>query len=92
MPVIETVALSKGAAAVLRATADLMETISDCLPVEKQEALMLVLIGGGRVGLEITIDRNMKNLINVVAVEPEGRHRTIATVAAIESEKEGVAH
>lgn len=76
----------------MRAASDLMEIISNELPAQVQNSLLQVIDGGGRVGLEVTVDRHANNLMSLVAVEREGRHRTLATVAVVGAGKTGVAH
>lgn len=92
IPTRDAATLSKQCAAFMRAASDLMETISAELPEAKQSALMQVLDGGGRIGLEVTVDRHAINLVSLVAVEREGHHRTLATVATVGQGVPGVAH
>lgn len=92
IPTSDAAILSKRCAAFMRAASELMELISNELPDEKQSALMQVLDGGGRVGLEVTVDRHASNLVSLVAVEREGHHRTLATVATVGQGTPGVAH
>ena len=92
IPTSDAVNLSRQCAAFMRAASDLMETISGELPAGKQAMLMQVLDGGGRVGLEVTVDRHAANLVSLVAIEREGHHRTLATVATIAQGNSGVAH
>ncbi|WP_426192568.1 hypothetical protein [Massilia sp. DWR3-1-1] len=92
VPTSDAAALSKQSAAFMRAASDLMEIISKELPAELQASMMQVIDGGGRVGLEVTVDRHANNLMSLVAVEREGRHRTLATVAVVGSGNGGVAH
>lgn len=92
IPTADPASLSAQCAALARASGTLMHTLTVDLGLDKQAALNDLLAGGGRVGIEITIDRNGTNRICLVAVEREGRHRTLATVQTIGSGVEGVAH
>jgi hypothetical protein len=92
VPSKDSAALQKQSVAFMRAASDLMEIISNELSAEIQNSLLQVIDGGGRVGLEVTVDRHANNLMSLVAVEREGRHRTLATVAVIGSGKTEVAH
>ena len=92
IPTSDAAALSKQCAALLRASSDLMETISADLPDTKQSLLMQILDGGGRVGFEVSVDRHAINKISLVAIEREGHRRTLATVATVGQGVPGVAH
>lgn len=91
-PKAGTSELTKQAAAFMRAASDLVEVLSTELPAEKQAIMMQVLDGGGRVGLEVTVDRHASNLLRLVVVEREGRHLALATISVTGSENGGVAH
>lgn len=85
--------ITKQAAAFARAASHLGEAISNelCTP-EMQKTMMQVLDGGGRVGLELTVDRHAANLLSLVAIEREGRHLTLLSVRVKDAPNSGVAH
>ncbi|NHZ80103.1 hypothetical protein F2P44_12560 [Massilia sp. CCM 8695] len=92
IPAANAADLSAQCAALVRASGTLMHTLMVDLGLEKQEGLNRLLAGGGRVGIEITIDRHGSNQISLVAVEREGTHRTLATVQTIGNGVTGVAN
>jgi|GEM_PF-6159613 len=83
IPAANAATLSQRSAAALRAVSELMEMIVNDLPEGKQASLGALLDGGGRVGVELTVDKSGANKISLVGVEREGRHRTLATIATI---------
>ncbi|MDM5176571.1 hypothetical protein PO883_05095 [Massilia sp. DJPM01] len=83
VPTANAATLSSQCAALVRASGDLMHTLTVDLALDKQEGLNRLLTGGGRVGIKVTIDRNGNNEISLVGVEREGRHLTLATVATV---------
>lgn len=70
---------------------DLMEFMSADLSADKSETLLAVLRGGGRVGIEVTADRNSQNQVSLVGIEPEGKRLVLATVATTPNECANVA-
>lgn len=75
--------LSKRSASALRTVSDLMEMVIADLPQTKQAALGALLEGGGRVGLELTLDRHGENRISLVGIEREGARLNLATINTI---------
>ena len=57
-----------------------MELVVPQLPLENRETLLCLLEAGGRVGLERTINREQGNAVLLVAVEPDGTRRNLATL------------
>jgi len=62
--------------AAMRTAADLDGAMTADLHEEKQKASYHLLNGGGRVGVDLTVDRNDGNQICLVRGEREGAHRT----------------
>lgn len=83
IPALSANDLSAQCAALLRASSDLMHTLTADLGLEKQDGLNRLLVGGGRVGLKVTINQHGENEISLIGVEREGRHLTLATVHSI---------
>jgi len=74
--------LSARIAATLRAVADVLEVVVPQLPIENRAALLNLLESGGRVGLESTTDRNRDCAVHLIAIEPDGTRRDLATLSA----------
>lgn len=86
IPAEDPTDLTKRTAAAMVAVANLMELVVAALPENKLGALDDILRGGGRVGLEFTVDWRARNHASLVAVEREGVHRTLATIAMPQKE------
>jgi hypothetical protein len=75
--------LAQRSSAALLAVGDLMQTITEDLPDTKRQALLDLMAGGGRVGLELTVDKDGATRIALVAIEREGIRREVATVKTV---------
>ncbi|MGX5650200.1 hypothetical protein ACWKW4_08090 [Hydrogenophaga borbori] len=73
----------------LQAVGNLLETLTGDLPQPVQDAIAGILASGGRVGLELTVDRVAENRICVMGIDADGERHTLATIATAARE---VAH
>ena len=55
------------------------------LPQTKHDALQALLDGGGRVGIETSIDRRGANRIKLIGLEREGARLMLAEISALSS-------
>jgi hypothetical protein len=53
------------------------------LPLDRQDELIAIIDSGGRIGLEVTVDRNNVSYFALVGLEPEGRRHVFHTVRPV---------
>ena len=80
IPADDSSKLTQDCKTTLHAALELIGTLNDTLPAEKQQALADLLNSGGRIGLELTLDRFTASTIALIAVELEGARHSLATV------------
>jgi hypothetical protein len=83
IPAADTNELTRRSAVALLAFSELMDSMLRELPGARLEALNNLLQGGGRVGIEITLDRRGENRICLVGIEREGHHLSLMTVQTV---------
>lgn len=82
IPAIDHVELGKRYAAALAASAELLAVMAKDLPPDRMQAMSALLDGGGRVGIEATVDKAGTSRAVLIGIEREGARRVLAEVAA----------
>ena len=91
IPAKDAEGLSKCCADALRVCSDLIGYMTGELEEPKKAALCAVIDGGGRVGIELLVDKAGSSRIALAAIEREGARRVLATVV-IGQGNPGLAH
>ncbi|MEJ7685685.1 MAG: hypothetical protein WKG52_01050 [Variovorax sp.] len=82
IPTADAAALTQRSSAALKACGELLNEIMRVLPIEKKEALRLLSVGGGSVGIEALVDHAGVPKIHLVGIEREGSRHVLATVSS----------
>lgn len=70
--------------AMLGHVGDLVERLSEALPPDRAAELGSIIEGGGRIGLEVTVDRHNVPQFVLIGIEPEGLRHVFHTVRPVQ--------
>ncbi len=79
-PAADPLALDTACKATLNAVADLYQIMLKDLPSNGRQSADRILAEGGRLGIEVTVDKHSKSHISLVAYEADGSRQRMAIV------------
>lgn len=80
IPAADPIALGRCYANTVNAVQELITLMCGDLSAERNADLVRLVEGGGRVGLEVTVDRNGQDSISLIGLEPEGARHVLLSV------------
>jgi hypothetical protein len=80
VPAADPVALGRSYAKTVNAVSELITLMCGDLSDSSNADLVRLVEGGGRIGLEVTVDRHSTDRISLIAIEPEGTRYVFLTV------------
>lgn len=82
-PAADPQALDTACKATLNAVADLYQVMLSDLADKKRQSADKIMASGGRLGIEVTVNRHSESHISLVAYEVDGSQKTMAIVHTV---------